>query len=1260
MKIHSLAHPRGIALVIVLSVLVLVLGICVGFLSRVSTERVSSSGNASITSARMFADTAVQVVQAQIDAVVTQASNNIAWSSQPGLIRTYDDSGAPLQSYKLYSSGSMVITGALVPATESASLAQWYDAPAFYTDLNAPVSVISTSGTTTIWPILDPSSYQTSGTNPPTPQGFAISGAPCGASQGVTNSAPMPVSWLYVLRDGSLVAPTGSGSTAMVAGASTSNPIVGRVAFWTDDETCKVNLNTASEGTFWDIPRASTQQERNLAQFQPAQNEFQSYPGHPATTSLSAVLTDTNTFTPQQIFSLVPRLEYGGSQMGTVVAGTSITLDTDRLFPNGSELLYSATSATESRAANTGISRSLLEQIKFFVTTSSRSPEVNLFNLPKIACWPISTINDSNHLTPFDRLIATCSTLNSLPFYFQRNPFDSSTPGCKSQTADYNIARNLVLYAYLQNLMARKVPGFGGNLATKFGDDKDQILTEIFDYIRCTNLYDENLPENTGQFTPGRKTSTYTGERLPGHGQVVPIVISGNTIATGTTRGFGRYPTITEVGVHFICSADAAEAVSNTNSNLTLINGTPLTSSTAAGTKQLRIEAALVMEHFCPSLGYGAIRPDIEIKVDGLQNWKVRGNAEAAGSEKSLGFPAKTDQTPTSAGLYIQRNDGQATVGSIWGGPMGILCSTNSHAIRARNGGRLPVDGDFSGSSMNDGVKDQQYPFISEPTTINITTANPQLTFVGGPLTIQIIDRASSTSGSDNVVQTLTVDFTGPDVLPAPGIVTSGTPAVVPSNADYHGSWTFQAGGCGFSGNSGRIGAKPYMFLKQSSTKICDVVRSMVPADSSGTSTLDYRLLAADPAPACFVKHPAYTTGTGLASSFMEGISGGTYHYPILQGKLAASASYTSSVSPDLPLPAPTANATGDWDNGPSFQGDGPYINKPDEGNAANINDSTKPPYFGNANPVLCTYNPTYSTPNRIMPSPVMFGSLPTGVKRGKSWQTLLFRRQPGHPDYNAGKVFFTNDPDYLLLDLFWMPIVQPYALSEPLSTAGKINMNQQIIPFTYITRNTGLYAVLKNERMTAFPVTDASGATPYKTTATPASTVNYLHSIKIPETLAQFQQRFDNTDGTNLYAFRSSVEICDMHIIPDNATVDTSSKTSLDTAMATYWATHSLTGDNTRERPYVTIYPRLTTKSNTYTVHFRAQALKQVPNSTVGTWVEGRDAVLADYRGAATIDRFLNPSETGLADYANNPDATPTLGSLYHWRTRSYLQFAP
>ena len=47
-------------------------------------------------SARLLADTAVQLVQAQID-TATSGSTTIAWVSQPGLIRTFD----PASLYQL-------------------------------------------------------------------------------------------------------------------------------------------------------------------------------------------------------------------------------------------------------------------------------------------------------------------------------------------------------------------------------------------------------------------------------------------------------------------------------------------------------------------------------------------------------------------------------------------------------------------------------------------------------------------------------------------------------------------------------------------------------------------------------------------------------------------------------------------------------------------------------------------------------------------------------------------------------------------------------------------------------------------------------------------------------------------------------------------------------------------------------------------------------------------------------------------------------
>ena len=1207
------------ALVIVLAIFVLVLGLCVGFLSRVSTERNSSKRYASSVDARLLADSAVQIVQGQIDSATTQGTE-VAWSSQPGLVRTYDSSGKPLRSYKLYSSPAMQPAGALDPAAEAASLAGWFDSPAIYTDLNVPEDS-DFDGTPDIWPILDPSSLQSSSA----PEGFHITGAPSGASLGFTNPAPMPVGWLYVLKDGSMVAPGGAGKTASVAGATTQNPIVGRIAFWTDDESCKVNINTASEGTYWDIPRARNKGERALALYQPTQGEYQAFPGHPATTSLSAVFPS---LTRDQIFSLVPRLQNQGSKDGTVdvTKATAVTLDKDRLYPSGAELLFDP-----DRTANPGVDKNILERAKFFLTATSRAPETNLFNLPKVACWPLHADLVSNpssaYATAFDRLIARCATVNGQPYFFQRR-------NSASQTDDYAIPRNPVLYGYLSSLLQMRVPGFGASLGAKWGADREQILTEAFDYIRCTNLNDLSLAAD-------KQFAAATDGKTMSQGEVVPIKI-------GATRGAGRYLTVAEATLWLVCTADATDTVSNDPAaNRTLAVNTPLVKDSPANTKEIRIEAAFLVEPFCPMLTVTPIRPDVEVLVSGLENLTVRGNG--GGAAVNLGFPSQAQQTYTGAGVYLLGMSPTWTSGANpWGGHLGMNWALDApgsgRQVRARNGGRLPVDTEFA--NIQDNTKNGQYPFVSEPVTVTVSKTSPMITLgtdkVGATskeITVTLRQRTTGT-----VIQTIqmALDFPNSSAMPAP---------TLPSALR-----TFQAGGCGVSVEPARARLAPSPLNYGN-----DVIYSLVPA--SGGRTGDPRLVAMTEAVdvGVFQPHPS-ADGTNRAGNSL--ISLGVNGAGIRSGNKGTLADLGGALHPSgYPMPkAPFAQSasqtTGDWDNGLADQPDGGYLNASDGGNQH----TSFTPYFT----MHSLAQITFTSPNRIMPSPGMFGSLPTGVKRNRPWETLLFRRQPGHPNYAASAGSFTNDPDYLFLDLFWMPVVEPYAISEPLSTAGKVNMNYQIVPFTWIERSTGLYAVLQKEKVVSIPTADYALPNPYKINATYLTTDGsfadgtYRHDVDIAATLAQFRQRFDNSDGTGFYAFRTATEICDIHIVPDKASVNSSSRTGLDEDMAKYWAGNALTGDNTRERIYTTVYPRLTTKSNTFTVHFRAQALRQVPGSTPGQWVEGKDLVTADYRGATTIERYVDPSDAAIPDYASKPSAAPVLDSFYHWRVRSLRQFAP
>jgi uncharacterized protein (TIGR02600 family) len=1203
----------GMALVIVLAILVLVFALAIGFLTRVTTERTSADRYASAVSTRLLAESSLQMVQAQINAATGQGTG-VAWSSQPGLLRTFSTTGEPAKSYKLYSSAQMQVGGALNPATEAAALSGWNSAPAHYTDLNQPVDT-DFDTVPDAWPILDPSAIGAV-------EGFAVSGAPTGADQGITNTAPMPVSWLYMLKDGQVLAPTGSGGSAKIDAATSANPIVGRIAFWADDETAKINLNTASDSAYWDMPRADTAQERNLGKFQPARNEFQTYPGHPASTSLKPVFPELSR---TQIFDLAPRLRDEGSRGLTIEVNQvkPFALDQDRLYATTGDVVFA-----QDRTKAGGLTQALLERGKFFLTTTSRAPETNLFNLPKITAWPIHSTDSTTYRTANDRLIAFCGTVNGLPFYFQRQ-------NAASATDDYEkIGRNRTLYTYLRDLTDRAAPGFGGKLSDKYGADHPQILTEILDYIRATNLYDGNLAK-ANRYTFGTKVNN--GDTEWGYGQVMPLQI-------GTTRGFGRFLTFTEFGLWFIATGDSEVAASNDPGvNLTLYPGDAsgkLVST--ATTRQVRVDTAFLLEPFCAMQGFVGIRPDVEVTVSGLDAFTLKGDADA--SATPINLPPLDAQTEAQAGVYrFTKNPASTNSVRPWAGHIGMWPTLSDRGVRARNQGRLPRDAAFT---TGDPVKTQQFPFVGEPQTVTVSKAAPRLVFTGGPVEVLVKNRATG-----DILQRMQMTF--PDgTFPVPGLTNNTT-------------WTAFSNGKRLATMGGNTNFFPFQNYTAAGG-IADVVRTMVPSyqKAGAAQSGDLRLVAARATDAEWAKHPAWDDATvRLANSLMEqslgwyphiGRRGADYTKAITNwgGKLAnMTQNYTSENHPDTPYPALDAQATGDWDNGMVNDMDGPFINKPDEG-VTYTQSGVRIPYFESY--AKEDFNAdSFFSPNRVIPSPGMFGSLSTGVQRGRHWETLLFRRQPRHPGYNTANGAFATDPDYLWLDLFWMPVVEPYAISEPLSTAGKINLNTQVIPFTWLKRETGLRAVLRNEKVMSIPNTDA---TVYKDGA--AS--EYRREIKVEETLAQLKFRFENTDGTGLYAFRSPAEICDFHIIPSDASPSTSNKAAMDQDMATYWSTHALTGDNSRERIYTTLYPRLTTKSNTYTVHYRVQALKKRRNSDPTLWEDGKDLVAGDYRGSTVMERFIDPNQAGLPDYAANPDAAPAIDTFYRWRIRGHQQFAP
>ena len=1339
----------GFALVIVLAMLVLLTGLVVAFFSAVTGDAGSSAVYSNDARSAQLSESAVNLVMGQIvegtkgfktSGGASDYTQPLAWASQPGAIRTFDNSGSAVNVFKLYSAQSLVESG--IGNFTSDLPSTWAADTASFTDLNAPVK---NEAGNDVYPIVDPTAQGSI-------EGFTITNAP---TVGTTNTAPMPVRWLYQLKDGTLAASTGTGTTANVPSATADNPIVGRIAFWTDDETCKVNINTASEGTYWDTPRFGANLttcpfDFNLALAQPVQHEFQRYPGHPSMTSLAPVFfatsaTATGTLTLAQLnalYSLAPRISGGGSDGGSTIttstsayAGGMISPKKDRLYASVDEIMFSWERYNQNSDA--GITTDSIRKRAFFLTASSRAPEVTLFNTPRVSTWPTnSSAKDSLSRplrTAFDNALRFCSSLgvdstgNPLLYGFQRRDSNSST-------ADWtNITRNQQILQYLQRLTAASnpIPGFGGSFETKLtAKDRDQLLVEIFDYVRCTNIFDDNLTPNTYanrtnppvQFTYGRDLhncqgfSFVTPLRVPsGFGTTVPASTAAAPDRT-SYMGFGRYNTITEAGLLFICNADGSAGttaapidspskadgydpirrLSNQAADVAAVPPAPALvknkalNGLALTPTQKRVQAMLLFKSFSPSAGFMPMAADYFIEIE-----QVGGSFAVQGQD--LGIPTGPIDTNVSADFNN---------GPTMGGVASYRNTTLYKSLPAR--GCMPADSPVGGQGT--------YELVGAPVTIDTTKP---MAFTGPTKLVVRLFRGTKSNRGD-LMQTIEMNFPSTD-FPIPDLVTVGT-----ANGNNQGGnayamtittapqdwWTFHIGGA-VAGFPGRINytQSDASNNKDNSASVMegnlirpeDTLRTLVPYHG------DYRLLAGShfvplgvfqpslyyfngsndrtgnpkalpPVPSGNVTispdfwtvNASTQTGSNMASNNRinnaTSASAGNwgFYFPPASQRLVPGANYgTDSYNfPEIPVftlngssivAAATYQLYGDFDNPVVGLADGPYINKPDEGN-------TLGPYIPYYIPVGGSFamTPTFFSPARIMPGPGMLGSLPVKLWSGNvayattnpsAWRTLLFRPQAGHPGASA-------PADHLLLDLFWMPVVEPYAISDPLSTAGKINMNYAMAPFSYIRRATGIVSALRSERVVVVPLAKANA---YKGNGSAsAATPTYRQPIDENETLKGFDARFAAASGPNI--FLSPSEICTLDLIPTGSTYPLSS---------TFWsATNSLTGDNSRERPYTTLQTRLTTKSNTFTVHYRVQVLKKVPGTSANQWVEGKDIVASEARGSTLIERYVDPNDPDIPDFATqtggNSSRFPNLNdrmnidNYYRFRVVQSRKFAP
>ena len=1363
---------EGIALILVLLLVVLTTIMVVAFLASIKTETSATRSALGVQNSRQLANLAVQTVISQIQQATQTSSSRlpgtVSWASQPGMIRCYDNTGAEIEWYKLYSAQTMTVanptpTLALIQSDlpETSGTAGNWATPGsanygVYTDINSPVT--AADGTTLEYPIMNPAAATSIALAAGTPNnavlGFDIQNPPgyaTGISSATNNQAAMPVRWLYVLQNGTMVPGVASGTPGVVnvAGACSTNSIVGRVAFWTDDETCKLNINTAADGTYFDSPRfengsfkqaaaiqapaatGTTQDadrviERQLAVTPPVANEYIRYVGNPAQTRLSYVLPTIAALSGtdrSHVFSqITPFAQWGGSTGGTVTTfdypTNGGTLSPSLLTPNRQTPYATLDEWMFGSLALAGISRPLnadltgtpiltntrLQQLRFFLSANSDAPEVNLFGQPRISMWPIYTPTLTSNALPtlpspfvstFDQLIATASTLYGVPaasraaggtattpytYYFGRQnsgspyvDFDNASattsprPVLSTTTAGTN-TRNQNLFVFLRNLTSHAIPGYGASFIQKYTTSAfknapmDQILTEILDYIRSTNPSDSNVT------TPYQLTRAdpYSGATT-GMGQVTPLIISGNSFGNQySTHGFGRFYTVSEITMDF------------TQSQITQTK--PSTTSTTYTTdpNNITITPVIYLGLYSPSLGPVDITPDmrVEIVASGLQAMTLNSQPMFPSTPKfgtatrstfsvipetAAGSPANFqwhDNTPSSI------NGGTASI-FLWGGAVG---SRLLYAMKASTYANSPPQVAPGGSNLASSLganNGNNYMFSGIP--INVPITGPYA-FSGGTLVIKVshnnTSQTSTTAGegfpaaATDVVQTITVTIPAISFTKVP-TYPGGDLNTAIGDANYKVSDAVNTTDIGISLVGGYDGDLR-MLAGQS---------SMIVTDPTNANS-------------AFVEHPSYSATSYLVHSLRDSFLDGNF---VTAGFRSTGQLVNPTSVPTYPSPVVGAitsyPTTGDWDNGIGIFPDGPYINKADE-TGAQYTDYTVPYYTGGDSGSVIIQNT--SGPNRTVASPVMFGSLPVGVplsnpSNGASvtpaipWQTLLFRPQAGHPGE-------TSPEDELLLDWFWMPVVEPYAISTPFATSGKVNMNYQIAPFTYITRATALMGVLGSE----YVISAANNmGTTYKAVGTNnggggAGNV-YRYPVKVLEadnytlgsttgTFVPFQKRFASGE-----IFRSAAEICDIYLVPQgqswtNWTAPGSPASGTDAE--NYWSNHLLTGDNTRERPYNGLYPRLTTKSNTYTVHVRAQALKSPSNLPAGEWIENTQLIASEYRGSTTINRYIDPQDTNIPDFLSTGTNFPVTSSVgafkysldnyYKYRVLETRQFLP
>ncbi|XHR31062.1 MAG: hypothetical protein ACFUZC_10975 [Chthoniobacteraceae bacterium] len=458
----------GSSLVITMAFLVILTILAVGINETIRMERTSSNLYAERTSAAMLSQNAVEVLVAKLQQNTADVERH--WLSQPGqlVVGAEEDDGSTSNG-----DSRKILTGAKKPEESPSS-----------TDPRI-VYLHSGSVTTGSFPgqeVLNPPNLNVSTFQDP-------------SSSLITNRADtsgstvkMYVRWNYVRQDGSVEAIEQPDLT------NKTNPIVGRYAYWADDESAKVNYNIAWKREF---------DETTLAGKLPS--------GNPSRVTLSAL----------DVFSGSSALMDKLHQFVTADNYNSIA---QHLF----------NSPADARQGSTDVA-SALQQNKFEVTHYNHDPDTTFFNEQRIV---LTTKASRAAERPYLNILAD----------------ESADPGYTANLDQDKL--NTVLFGSGGTAIAPKSPGLIYYLSRTdwpivsgtssfqskyFNGDKTQLVQFALNAIDYVRSAESTLPVVEPMRGKINSKNVFLGEWLNANSSIRG--------AESTFKGLTRAPMITEMGL---------------------------------------------------------------------------------------------------------------------------------------------------------------------------------------------------------------------------------------------------------------------------------------------------------------------------------------------------------------------------------------------------------------------------------------------------------------------------------------------------------------------------------------------------------------------------------------------------------------------------------------------------------------------------------------------------------------------------------------